>query len=289
MSRWKKIENTPATIYAIAPADNGAWLLGTNGGIWQVEGEVSTRIAEPLKDVAVTAVAYSRRTMLVGAADGLAFSLDGGDSWTQAGLPKQMAVVQIALTPVFNQAGMAFAVTLEDGFLRTMDLGRSWNTCNFGLVDKEAIAFALSPDFAMDMTAVVAVASGVFRTGNGANAWRQVVLEAEASPMACLAFAKGVVIAGSETHGLYYSANKGETWTKRGTFSSGPISALATSPDAKTVAVATPQVVATTTDLGENWVRTEGKIPKGIIAVAVTDEGAVLCGTQQDGLWMYSS
>ena len=123
MSRWKKIENTPTTIYAIAPADNGAWLLGTNSGVWQVEGgeKVSTRIAEPLKDVAVTAVAYSRRTMMVGAADGLAFSMDGGDSWTQAGLPKQTAVVQIVLTPVFNQAGMAFAVTLEDGFLRTID------------------------------------------------------------------------------------------------------------------------------------------------------------------------
>ncbi len=55
------------------------------------------------------------------------------------------------------------------------------------------------------------------------------------------------------------------------------------------MAVATPQVVATTADLGETWVRTEGKTPKGIIAVAVADDGTVLCGTQQDGLWMYSA
>lgn len=289
MARWKKIENTPATIYAIAPAKDGAWLLGTSSGIWQLEGETSTRIAEPLKDVAVTAVAYSKRALFVGAADGLALSTDGGENWTQAALPKQTAVVQIVLTPMFDQAGMAFAVTLEDGFLRTMDIGRSWATCNFGIVDKEAITLALSPDFPMDMTAVVAVNSGVLRTGNGANAWRQVELEKEAMPMATLAFAKGMVLAGSETHGVYYSQNKGETWFKRGTFSSGPINALAASPDARTVAIATPQVVATSKDLGENWVRTEGKTPKGIIALAVTDDGIVLCGTQQDGLWVYSA
>jgi NADPH:quinone reductase-like Zn-dependent oxidoreductase len=74
---------------------------------------------------------------------------------------------------MFDQAGMAFAVTLEDGFLRTMDVGRSWNTCNFGLVDKEAIALAISPEFPMDMTAVIAVASGGGRqarlTGLGAS------------------------------------------------------------------------------------------------------------------------
>jgi hypothetical protein len=51
--------------------------------------------------------------------------------------------------------------------------------------------------------------------------------------------------------------------------------------------MATPMVVATSSDFGENWERTEGKTPRDIIALGVTDEGSIVCGTQGDGLWIY--
>jgi photosystem II stability/assembly factor-like uncharacterized protein len=300
MSKWKKIENIPETIYTIALGfdphvvdetstahPRNVWLLGTDKGLWRIADGAAAQIAEPLKEVAITAVAYSKRGLYVGAADGLAFSRDDGATWTQSGLPKQSSVVQFALPSFFAQTGLAYAVTLEDGLLRTVDIGISWNTCNFGLIDKEAVALALSPEFPMDMTLVAAMSTGVFRSGNAGNAWREVPMDPDANPMACLAFARGMVVAGSENAGLFYSKDKGETWFKRNNFSSGVISALATSPDATKIAVATPQVVAVSNDLGETWTRAEGKTPKNIIALAVGDDGQVLCGTQHEGLWVY--
>ena len=278
----------PATIYTLAAGPLNAWLVGTNQGIWRYvpENGAYDQMSAALKEVAITAIGYSKRLVMVGAADGLAFSMDG-ENWQQASLPKQTSVTQIALTSYFDQTGIAFAATLEDGFLRSMDLGRSWATCNFGLVDKEAVALALSPDFPNDQMILAAMNSGVFKTSNMGSAWRELSLEAEAMPMACLAFTLQVMLAGSETQGLFYSTDRGETWFKRNTFVSGPINALAASPSGNVMAVATPQVVATSTDLGETWTRTEGKTPKNIITLAVADDGMVLCGTQQDGLWLY--
>ena len=65
------------------------------------------------------------------------------------------------------------------------------------------------------------------------------------------------------------------------------ISALAVSPDATKIAVATPMVVAVSSDFGETWERTEGRMPRDPMAIWVGDDGMVLCGTQQDGLWVY--
>lgn len=290
--RWTQIKdaegNGPETIYTLAAGPLGSWLVGSNQGVWRYVPPSGSyeRMSAAIKGVAITAIGYSKRLVLVGAADGLAFTVDG-ESWQQASLPKQTSVTQIALTPYFDQVGIAFAVTLEDGLLRSMDIGRSWATCNYGLIDKEAVAIALSPDFPTDQMILAAMSSGVFKTSNMGSAWRELNIEAEAMPMACLAFTLQVMLAGSESHGLYYSTDRGENWFKRNTFVSGPINALAASPSGNVVAVATPQVVATSTDLGETWTRTEGKTPKNIIALAVTDEGTVLCGTQQDGLWVY--
>ena len=290
--RWINIKDadgsSPATIYTITAGPLNSWLIGSNQGVWRFVPEMGTyqNVSAALNQVAITGLAYSKRLVMVGAADGLALSVDG-ESWQQAELPKQTAVTQIALTSYFDQTGIAYAVTLEDGLMRSMDIGRSWATCNFGLIDKEAVAIALSADFPNDMTILAAFSTGLFKTSNMGSAWRELNIDAEAMPMACLAMTLNVALAGSETHGLFYSTDKGESWFKRGTFVSGPISALASSPDGNTLALATPQVVATSTDLGETWTRTEGKTPKNIIALSVADDGMVVCGTQQDGLWVY--
>lgn len=298
MARWKRIETSPKTIYAMAAWGDGpgstdaptedkeVWVLGTNQGLWTYERGECVSIAETLKEVAITAVATTPSTMLVGARDGIAYSFDQGATWTQASISKQVQVTQLALAPQFDRTGMAFAVTLEDGLMRSMDRGRSWSSCNFGLLDLEGCCVALSPTFMQDTTMVFGVTSGLFRSVNWGSAWREMNLDANAMPMATVIWADGLLVAGSESDGLHYSTDGGQTWTKRSMYTSGPISALAASPDGRRIAVATPQVVALSSDQGQTWERGDGKMPRAPLALAVGNDSAILCGTQEDGLWV---
>jgi photosystem II stability/assembly factor-like uncharacterized protein len=196
-------------------------------------------------------------------------------------------ISQILLSPGFARDGMGFAATTGHGVLRTTDGGASWTPKNIGLSNREVTALALSPMFNMDLTLFAGVIDGLFKSESVGERWKLCPIDKEAPPLSGIAFARNVVIAGSETKGLYHSSNRGENWVKRSAFSSGPINMLATSPSGTRVAMATPMVVATSSDFGENWERTEGKTPRDIIALGVTDEGSIVCGTQGDGLWIY--
>ncbi len=269
-----------------AETNTQVWVLGTDKGLWTYENGTCVQIAETLKEVAITAVAATPSSLLVGARDGIAYSYDQGASWTQSSISKQVQVTQLVLTPEFDRTGMAYAVTLEDGLLRSMDRGRSWSTCNFGLLDLEGCCVALSPNFMNDTSMVFGVTSGLFRSINWGSAWRELNLAVDTMPIAAVVWANGLLVAGSEGDGLHYSEDGGLNWSKRSTYSSGPISALAASPDGNQLAVATPQVVATSNDHGQSWERGDGKMPRAPLALAMSDTGTVLCGTQQDGLWV---
>lgn len=296
MARWKRIETSPTTVYAMASwADKeqentqDVWVLGTGQGLWTYENGNCVQIADTLKEVAITAVAATPSSLLVGARDGVAYSYDDGATWTQSSVSKQVQVVQLIVPPRFELSGMGFAVTLEDGLYRTMDRGRSWSTCNYGLLDLEGCCVALSPNFMQDTSMVFGVSSGLFRSVNWGSAWREMTVGADAMPMSSVVWANGVIVAGSESDGLHYSTDGGQSWQKRSAFSSGPISALAASPDGKLLAVATPQVVAFSNDGGENWERGDGKMPRAPLSLAIGNTGTVLCGTQEDGLWILAA
>jgi hypothetical protein len=76
---------------------------------------------------------------------------------------------------------------MEDGVLRSWDRGISWAGWNFGLLDLNVYALAISPEFRADETLFVGVESGVFRSGNGGRAWRETAFPMEAGPVLSLA------------------------------------------------------------------------------------------------------
>ncbi len=286
MRRWQQI-TSPKTIFSMQQIGPEAWLLGTNEGLWRYgEGECM-QVAPPLKNTALSAVAASQGIVFVGAADGIAYSRDGGESWTAGAIQGTVQISQIVLSPGFARDGLGFAATTGHGVLRTTDGGASWLFRNVGLSNREVTALALSPAFNMDLTLMAGVVDGLFKSESVGERWKLCPIEKEALPLSGIAFARNAVVAGSESKGLYHSSTRGETWAKRSAFSSGPINMLATSPNATRIAMATPMVVATSSDFGENWLRTEGKTPRDIIALSVTDEGGIVCGTQSDGLWVY--
>jgi photosystem II stability/assembly factor-like uncharacterized protein len=286
MRRWQQI-TSPKTIFSLQEVGPNVWLLGTNEGLWRYSAGECIQVAPPLKNTALSAVAASQGIVFVGAADGIAYSSDGGVTWTAGAINGTVQISQIVLSPGFAHDGVGFAATTGHGVLRTTDGGASWVFKNIGLSNREVTALALSPAFNMDITLFAGVVDGLFKSETLGERWKLSPMEKDAMPLSGIAFARNAVIAGSETKGLYHSGNRGENWTKRNAFSSGPINMMATSHSATLVALATPMVVATSSDFGENWLRAEGKTPRDIIALSVTDDGSVVCGTQADGLWIY--
>lgn len=290
--RWQAVSG-PSTVFAIAPAGRGQWLLGSNEGVWQYADGSCTIVSEALRPAAITAVAASptyphHPVALVGAADGIARSPDQGATWVGATMPQRSQISQIVMSPAFEVDGVAFAATLQDGVLCTADYGENWKAWNFGLLDMETLSLAVSPNHAQDETVIAATVHGVFRSTNGGHAWRALALPAEVLPLAGLAFSTGMLVAGSESQGVFYSPDLGATWGRRPTFKSGQINAVAASPDGKVLAIATPTVVAASTDQGATWNRSEGHVPRGIISLVVDGSGTLMCGTQEEGLWAYA-
>ena len=293
--RWQRIEG-PSTVFSTARAGQGSWLVGTEQGVWRYQpgqnGSGCEILSEALRPAAITAVAASpafpdQAIVLAGAADGIARTTDLGQTWAGASMPQSVQISQIAVAPNFTSDGRAYAATLQDGVLCSSDHGASWMAWNFGLLDMETLALAVSPSFARNETVVTATVTGLFRSTNGGHAWRELPPPRESVPLSGVAFAGDLLIAGSETQGLLYSPDGGATWARRSSFRSGQVNAVAASPDGRRIALATPTVVALSTDQGLNWDRTEGHTPEGIICLSVSDDGLILCGTQEQGLWAH--
>jgi photosystem II stability/assembly factor-like uncharacterized protein len=290
--RWQHIEG-PNTIFSIARAGQSSWYLASNEGVWKYSDGVTAITSEALRPAAITAVAVSPNfpvhpVALAGAADGIARSEDHGATWVGVAMPQPSQISQLAISPQFLSDGAAFAATMQDGVLCSTDYGANWQAWNYGLLDLETVAAAVSPNYAQDETVIVATVHGVFRSTNGGHAWRELTFPRDAVPLSSLVFAGTWLVVGSEANGLYYSPDAGNTWAKRTSFKSGQMNAVTASNDGKILAVATPQVVASSTDQGAHWNRAEGHVPTGIISLAVADDGTVLCGTQDDGLWVYT-
>jgi photosystem II stability/assembly factor-like uncharacterized protein len=290
--RWQHVDS-PKAVFSIARAGDVGWVLGTSEGIWKLVNGVCSILSESLRPAAITAVAVSNEfplhtVALAGAADGIARSTDEGMTWAGAAMPKAYQISQLAVSPQFRADGQAFAATFQDGVLCSTDFGATWQPWNYGLLDLETVAISVSPNYAIDETVLVATVRGIFRSTNGGRGWRELAFPKDAVPVSGMALADGLLIVGSETQGLAYSLDMGNSWNKRASFRSGQINSVAASYGGKMIGVATPNVVAHSIDQGADWTRTEGHTPVGIICLAIGDDNTILCGTQEDGLWVYA-
>jgi len=164
----------------------------------------------------------SDRSVFAGVHGGVLRSVDGGENWNVAILPSPPPLVSVLVTsPNFAHDGTLFAGTVEDGVFRSADRGSHWAAWNFGLLDLSVFSMAISPNFANDETLFVGTETGIFRSTNGGRAWREVSFPTEFAPVLSLALSPGyaddgVLFAGTESHGLFYSDDRGRTWTHLG-------------------------------------------------------------------------
>jgi hypothetical protein len=175
------------------------------------------------------------------------------------------------------------AATVEDGVFRSGDRGSRWESWNFGLLDLDVYCIAISPAFgdplgsSGDETLYVGTETGIFRSTNGGRAWREVDFDINLAPVLSLAISPdyardGCLYAGTESHGLYRSVDRGRTWERVGetvpSLAGVPaqsISAILLSPEYP----AKPQLLAmlasallVSRDGGTTW---ENAIPKPIL------------------------
>jgi photosystem II stability/assembly factor-like uncharacterized protein len=158
---------------------------------------------------------------------------------------------------------------MEDGFLRSGDGGRRWESWNFGLLDLSVLCLGVSPNFADDQIVFAGTESGIFRSTNGGRAWRELASTVAFSPIISLAISPrfaddGTLYAGTEAHGLFCSRDRGFSWMRLGANKlTGSINGILLGLDMpEAVGVLEGSAVFYSSDNNQSWKR-DPAIPRG--------------------------
>jgi photosystem II stability/assembly factor-like uncharacterized protein len=305
---------------------SGLYRSVDGGSTWQ-DAYASLGLVAPLATMAVAVApgpgapgTGAMGDVFAGVAGGVLRSPDGGHSWLTTPLPSPPPVVSgLAVSPDYARDGTVLAATVEDGVFRSGDRGSRWELWNFGLLDLDVYCIALSPAFGGplassglassglgsggDETLYVGTETGIFRSTNEGRAWREVDFALDLAPVLSLALSPdyardGCLYAGTESHGLYHSEDRGRTWERIGETSpllagvpAQSVSALLLSPDYP----AKPQILAMLADAlivsrdgGTTWEAWQMGLDLGPGAACVTaplglDPGAPLLVGLLDG------
>lgn len=163
-------------------------------------------------------LASEGRLLVGGAPLGVAFSLDHGATWQASWMDHTDArVVALAADPRVQETGVLLAGSEGGGVLRSSDRGRSWMAANVGLQNYTVLSVAWTPPAPQGTWPAWEVVfagseDGLYRSPNGGRAWKR--SEGVHGAVLCIApspdfHADGIVLAGTEEHGLWRSTDGG--------------------------------------------------------------------------------
>jgi hypothetical protein len=216
------------SVFALAAPDAQRCYAATDAGVWVLRADIKTqswaRIAPQFAEVPLLAVAAARDSVWIGAAGDIAVSHDQGASWGICKLPIRANIQALAVAP---DGAVVLAATEHDGVLRSVDGGATFHAWNFGLLDLNISALAVSPTFATDGHALAASDHAVWLSRNGGRAWRELPIDASAAPFTAVAFgADGRLYAGTEEAGLWVAPTADAPFARDAALKSGTINAL---------------------------------------------------------------
>lgn len=268
---------------------SGLYLSTDHGQMWEPAYRtlnLDAGLATPA--VVVSPDFAADHSVFAGVAGAVLRSYDGGVAWHVSMLPSPPPVVScLAASPAYEQDGVLFAGTMEDGVFRSSDRGTHWVRWNFGLLDLHVLALLLSPGFAQDETLFVGTESGIFRSTNGGRAWREVAFPEDLAPVISLVISPafkqdGVLFAGTEANGLWVTHDRGRTWTRLGAGTLGDsVNAIILAPDVPqtpALLVVTSAGIFTSADGGRAWAEFDADVPEDEAVVAVAAPGGLRAG-----------
>lgn len=124
--------NRPNTLFAVA-----------DGGVWQTgEGALWATLASPLSATsgALALLPGANEALLVASSEGIARSVDDGDSWQVAASDEPFAAPVTVIAPATYHIDTAWAGTADGRLLLSDDRGRSWRTIARDLASIHALA-----------------------------------------------------------------------------------------------------------------------------------------------------
>lgn len=276
----------PASTFALAPLGNTC-LAATEQGLWRWNAKQGWQPTAPqFAQVPISAIATSGKIILIGSADGVARSDDGGTTWALATLPIKAHVLALALSPCFAQDNIAWAATAQDGVLRSPDGGISWHAWNFGLLDLGVNALAASPNFGEDETAYAATEHGVFISENQGRAWREFGFPNEAGPVTVLALVetrrlnttdRASLQAATEGNGLWQCREN--VWSRIATLKAENVNGLI-SANNEMIAATTDGIYASAD--AKKW-RKLSEVEDGVCLLKLGEQ--LIVGTAGGGMW----
>jgi photosystem II stability/assembly factor-like uncharacterized protein len=231
----------------------------------------------PTAAVALSPAFASDHTVFAGVHGAILRSLDGGVTWQYALLRTPPPVVTcLAVSPAYEEDGIAFAGTLQDGVFRSGDRGARWASWNFGLIDLGVLCLSVSPDFAQDETLFAGTETGLFRSANGGRAWREVAFPTDFAPVLSLALSPdytqdGHLFAGTESNGLWRSTDRGISWEPVEPLGAVAVNGLKAARGSRgaSVAALTENALAVSEDSGETWRNVPLDVPEDVSPICL--------------------
>ena len=206
-------------ILSLAKTEKEIWAAGPEG-LFRMNGHGLEAVPQPQQELACCAT-DGARILVGGLPHGAAFSLDAGGNWQAAWMDNvDASVLCLIADPRITETGTLLAGTAGGGILRSHNRGHSWDVCNFGLRDYTVLALAWAPSAPEDAwprwdVVFAGTEEGVYRSPNGGRGWRR--SEGIEGVVQTLAVgpdfhSTGIVLAGTETMGLWRSTDGGRTF-----------------------------------------------------------------------------